>query len=268
MTKFKLFIPVMLALVLLTGFLLFTHTERSQALSPQEWEGNWYFKDGGFPDYALNGVPDFDQKQGNWRDVNFHWSHCAPAAAANSLWWFDSKFETSTLGPPFPIDHYYLVESYLPGLDDHDPINVGGIPMTPGLIDQLACYFKTNLMGNGTEVRNLAYGLQQYLYNDPTHPCFDARRAKNGSYYDDYHVQLVKMPTWEWVVEEVLRSEDVILLLGFWALDPSGVEPAWVRVGGHYVTVAGINDVDRWIAFSDPFLITPKWVCQDESVMA
>jgi len=58
------------------------------------------------------------------------------------------------------------------------------------------------------------------------------------------------------------------LLLGFWALDPSGVEPAWVRVGGHYVTVAGINDVDRWIAFSDPFLITPKWVCQDESVMA
>ncbi|RLJ03551.1 MAG: hypothetical protein DRP08_03420, partial [Candidatus Aenigmatarchaeota archaeon] len=57
-------------------------------------------------------------------------------------------------------------------------------------------------------------------------------------------------PTFEYIEEEVERSQDVILLLGFW--NNSG--GTWCRVGGHYVTVAGVNSTGQMIAFSDPFL--------------
>lgn len=215
-----------------------------------EWDGNWYWKDGGWIDYAPSGVPDFDQKQDYWGVgsapgvPDWRWTYCGPVAAANSVWWFDSKFEPSPVSPPTVNDNYYLVMPYWAGLDDHDPINV------IGLVDELARYFDTDGIRSGatirgTEVHTMAYGLQRYLYD---------RR-----YYDDYHVQLVKMPTFEWVEEEVERSEDVILLLGFWEwVDPDGVpgtgDEHWRRVGGHYVTVTGINSTDLQIAFSDPYL--------------
>jgi hypothetical protein len=46
----------------------------------------------------------------------------------------------------------------------------------------------------------------------------------------------------------VERQENVILLLGFWYEDTE-----WWRVGGHFVTVAGVNKVQLSIALSDPF---------------
>ena len=58
-----------------------------------------------------------------------------------------------------------------------------------------------------------------------------------------------KQPTFQWVVSEVLRSEYVILLLCFWELQPTG---GWVRVGGHYVTLAGASLPANALAFSDP----------------
>jgi hypothetical protein len=233
----------------------------------REWDGNWYWKDGGWTDYALSGVPDFDQKQDAWDNPpgSRLWTYCGPVAAANSLWWFDSKFEPFPQPPTTLNDNYYLVTPY--GFwDDHDPRNVGGT-VAPGLVDDLAWYFDTDgqrtqpglFPWQGTEVHTMTYGLQWYLYGgNPAwgppplpSPPFGRRYF---SYYDDYHVQLVKMPTFEWVEEEVERSEDVILLLGFWQdynPDPSIEE--WVRLGGHYVTVAGINSADGQIAFSDPF---------------
>ena len=219
----------------------------------------WFFKAGGWIDYAPNGVPDFDQKQDGWGSLGPPppWTYCGPAAAANSLWWFDSRGEALATGglttPPLtPSDHYYLVTSYF-GADDHDPTNVGGMgPMA--LIDDLAWYFDTDGWRTqpgvvpflGTEVHTMTYGLQWYLYGAPSF----LQPYPPYRYYDDYHVQLVKKPTWEWVVEEVKRSEDVILLLGFWEL----VSGDWVRVGGHYVTVAGIRESPPAIAFSDPFI--------------
>ena len=211
--------------------------------------------------FRSSGVPDFDQKQDNWNAPpgSGPWTFCGPVAAANSLWWFDSKFEPSPVWPmSLPAnDTYFLVTSYTPGgYDDHDPLNVGGIgPL--GLVDHLACYFNTDGRISpqptlGTEVHQMSYGLQNYLYNDPSHICYSMAPSRQGSYYDDYHVQLVKQPAWPWVVDEVLRSEDVILLLGFWQEQPAG-SGVWVRVGGHYVTVAGIDAADQQIAFSDPF---------------
>ncbi len=267
MKTYKILLPLGISLLMMLAVLgVLGQGSEVAAGVLREWDGNWYWKDGGWIDYAPSGVPDFDQKQDNWdnHQGSQNWTYCGPVAAANSLWWFDSKFEPNPVGPPggppatIPNnDNYYLVTSYLPGLDDHDPQNVGGMGLL-GLVDNLACYFDTDGSRtggghHGTEVHDMAYGLQQYLYNDPTHPCYSSGRSNSGSYYDDYHVQLVKMPAWEWVVEEVERSEDVILLLGFWQETAPGNEE-WIRLGGHYVTVAGINSANLQIAFSDPFI--------------
>jgi uncharacterized repeat protein (TIGR01451 family) len=256
--KIKVLLAIASGLCLVMAILFFLNPTQILASSPEGWQGSMYWKDGGWIDYASNGVPDFDQKQDNWyigTAEDPHWTYCGPVAAANSLWLFDSKFEPKPFPPPLPPnDNYYLVTAYQPAIDDHDPSNVGGMG-SPGLVDDLACYFQTDQVGSGTEVHNLAVGLQEYLYNDPTHKCYQPNRSRGGSFYDDYYVQLVKKPTWEWVVDEVERSEDVILLLGFWqdyVPDPSYDE--WVRLGGHYVTVAGIDSTLQQIAFSDPYL--------------
>ena len=223
MKTHRLLLPLLMGVLVALGMLvMLSQVSQVAADEPQEWDGNWYWKDGGWADYAPSGVPDLDQKQGLglWENPPGKWSYCGPVAAANSVWWFDSVFEPYPQPPPIVNDNYYLVTPY-GTYDDHDPQNVGGMG-PPGLVDHLACYFDTDgkVSGTsvkGTEVHTMSYGLQWYLYNDSTHPCYDAtHRGYAGSWYDDYHVQLVQKPTWNWVVREVERSEDVILLLGIW----------------------------------------------------
>jgi len=187
-----------------------------------------YWKAGGWPDYAPSGVPDFDQKQGGWKNVGGQWTHCGPVAAANSLWWFDSVFEPAAIPPPAISDGYPLVQSYSPGVwDDHDPRNV--LPF----VNNLAGLAGTGPAG--TDVVKLSQAIQNYL----------AVKGLAAA----YTVALAKTPDFAWVAEEVLRSEDVILLIGFWQQTAAD----WRRIGGHYVTVAGADPVRRLIAFSDPF---------------
>ena len=259
MKTYKLLLSLLVSALAVVGLLAVLNPDKAAADVSREQIGNWYFKDGDWIDYAPNGVPDFDQKQDNWvLPSTTISSHCGPVAVANSLWWFDSKFEPSPQPPntPPPNDHYYLVTACGGApFDDHDPLNVGGMgPL--GLVDDLAWYFDTNGVRtgigshNGTEVHDMAIGLQWYLYGGNPAWGISPCGPRKGSYYDDYHVQLVKMPTWDWVVEEVERSEDVILLLGFWQENAGG---EWKRLGGHYVTVPGINAADLQIAFSDPF---------------
>jgi hypothetical protein len=54
------------------------------------------------------------------------------------------------------------------------------------------------------------------------------------------------------VATEILRSEDVVLLLGFWWNIPQTDE--WIRCGGHYVTAAGVDVIpdQEAIVLSDP----------------
>jgi hypothetical protein len=54
------------------------------------------------------------------------------------------------------------------------------------------------------------------------------------------------------VARELERSEDIVLLLGFWFQDPQGV--TWTRCGGHYVTAAGADPDRPSITLSDPAL--------------
>jgi len=72
----------------------------------------------------------------------------------------------------------------------------------------------------------------------------------NDSYYE--HTEL--MPDFYWIEEEVERCQDVILLLGFWqAYDDQAPPEDWWRVGGHYVTCAGVNSSGMQLGISDPF---------------
>ena len=124
---------------------------------PMYWKQN-------FTDYAPSGMPDFDQKQDAWYppDSPGYWTWCGPTAVANSLWWMDSRFETSTTPPPTINDTFPLVTNYTAGIDDHDPLNV------PPFIEHLAYLMdtdgnRTGLPHTGTNVWDMEAGIAQYL---------------------------------------------------------------------------------------------------------
>ena len=217
-------------------------------VSSSDW-GTFYWKPGPWEDYAPSGMPDFDQRQSVWGFGPIS-THCGPVAVANSLWWYDSKFETlNASAPPDNIsDTYRLVTSYDLTWDDHDPQNVGGMGAT-GLVDDLAWYFNTNGLRYGghhygTYITDMYTGTLDYL--------------RDRGLWDDYAVTLVVSPSFEWVADEVQRSEDVVLLLGFYEdLGGGGIGP-WARIAGHYVTVAGVDPLAGEIAFSDPLVDTAE----------
>lgn len=216
---------------------------------------DWVTKDGfvdycnhraGVPpaEYLIDGMPDFDQKQDNWLNARNQWNWCGPVAAANCLWWFDSKFETikckSIAGcpvrPPAVSDHYSLVYNTVAGanFDDHDPQNV-----MPWI----------TLFGNALPGGIPAAGVNAQQIRTMILNWLASPQVNLAGHYT---VTIVNAPTFEYIYEQVEISQDVILLLGFWQLDPSGI---WGRFGGHWVTVAGVDtqDVDE-ISFSDPWL--------------
>ncbi len=196
-----------------------------------------------YEDYAPNGVPDFDQKQNAWiLPGTGQWSHCGPVALANCFWWFDSKFEPNPVDPrpfwpsaatPPANDGYPLAQSYDPAgvWDDHDTNNV------LFFVDSLAKYCRTNLTVPGTFIHDFILGVHEWM--------------DSMGVLADY--EIMPMPgdivTYDFIRDEVMRSEDLILLLGFWE-DQGG---NCIRVGGHYVTVAGVCDVDQAICISDPY---------------
>jgi len=183
-----------------------------------------------YPDYAPSGMPDFDQKQDGWYyQPTGQWVFCGPVAVANSLWWFDSKFEPGATPPSTVSDGFGLVTPYS-FWDDHDPNNV------QPLVNELAGYMQ--ITPAGTEVHAMKQGIDQYLTAKGMHAYF--------------YTRLFKQPTFQDVETEVERCQDVVLLLGFWQYDPG--MGMWYRTGGHYITVAGIDSSTTQVAFSDPYL--------------
>jgi hypothetical protein len=200
----------------------------------------WYWKPGDFSDYAPSGMPDFDQKQDAWSATAAAptWSYCGPVAMANSLWWFDSKFEPSPVPPPTVSDHYKLVESYSPVgaalWDDHDTQNVD--PFVRDLASRMDTDGqRTGVVHLGTNVEDMHNAINQYIIDK--------------GFQNQFYAHLEPSPDFQWIEAEIERCQDVVLLLGFWQL---GADGAWVRIGGHYVTCAGVNSAERLIWVSDP----------------
>jgi len=67
-----------------------------------------------------------------------------------------------------------------------------------------------------------------------------------GQFYE----HTVMAPMWDIIMEEVLRCQDVVLLIAPWIYDA----PTWYRYdeGAHFVTVAGLNATAWEIVLSDP----------------
>lgn len=194
----------------------------------------WYYKPG-YPNYAPSGMPDFDQKQDAWKAIepgpngvidsiasgdDYYnseenrivpgnncrlettpagddvavWAFCGPTAVANCLWWFDSKYADPNGVPGDGKDKFDLVKDYGVG-DDHLAANV------PELIEDLAKRMKTNTKGT-TYMDDMKDAVENLL--------------KERKLDKILQVSKVDMPSFDYIEKEVERSQDVILLLGYY----------------------------------------------------
>ncbi len=183
---------------------------------------------GGLTDYAPAGLPDFDQRQSKWRNpTTGRWSYDAATAMADLLWWRDSLEEPGNTAPPAVSDGYGLVQAYSTW-DDHDSRNVRP------LISDLATRMSIDQHHPGADLDDVVQGAKTYL--------------GTVGMGEKYTLALRRSPSFDWVRAEVKQQHQVMLLLGFWELQPTG----WKRIGGHYVAVAGASCNGDAITFSDP----------------
>ena len=254
---------------------------------PVSAQDDWYFKLG-YPNYAPSGMPDFNQTQDKWQRINcgpdgilnsanasddlivgppepykqlivpgpnctldstlntssddfVQWCFSGPVAVANCLWWFDSKYANHSGTPGDGEDECLLVEDYGAG-DDHSSDTV------PRLIERLAGNMPTSINGT-TNISNAVVAIDDWL--------------NETGLNDTLYVHIIPAPNFTQIEEEIERSQDVILWLGFWqnrtqpptgnGVSGTGIRIGYWRLGWHYVTCAGVNSNESMIALSDPF---------------
>jgi hypothetical protein len=136
------------------------------------------------------------------------------------------------------IDCYPMVRRYPEAWDDHSNQN------PRPLIEDLAwCMNTDDVQGTGSSHRGtllpeMELCVEQWLLNNRL--------------LDMYLKTVALAPAFDEVSREIEKSEDVVLLLGFWWQPPQGTE--WYRCGGHYVTAAGVDFDQGTISVSDPAL--------------
>jgi len=99
-----------------------------------------------------------------------------------------------------------------------------------GFIRYLAEYFHAH-PDSGTYVDSIQSGLDRYF-------------GEHG--FSLQEITFVKPDFFE-MEDSLKKCQDIILLLGFWQLNAD-----WHRVGGHFVTMAGVCSESVKVAFSDP----------------
>jgi hypothetical protein len=160
--------------------------------------------------------------------------------AAGSRYWVEVRQGPFTAGPgPYHlslgIDCYPMVERDPDVSDDHSEYN------PRPLIEDLAwCMNTDDLQGTGS-----GHTGTQLV---DMHICVDAWLVGKGL-RDAYTDVVALMPPFDEVAWEIERSEDVLLLLGFWWQNQAG---GWERCGGHFVTSAGVDLAGETITLSDP----------------
>ena len=115
-------------------------------------------------------MPDFDQKQNNWKDpYNNGWTFCGAVSVANIIWYIDSFYSNSDGYPGDNEDIFPLVLNYnaqgtpIPGSkkDDHNFNNVNDLTSIwdhengifgNELIERVAWYVDTNGCRTGNDV--------------------------------------------------------------------------------------------------------------------
>jgi hypothetical protein len=233
------------------------NTKLSQTTSQE----GWYYLPG-YPNYSPAGLPDFDQKQDNWkarqgiwRFVGGLWSFCGPTSLADIFWWFDSKHEDPLGYPGDGNDSYPLVRDLhapsvpIPGplSDDHNFNNVNDLqtPWKHGrgakeLIENLAWYCNTNYCQNPL-IRGIAGTYAQFLEEGAKQWIIDAGLE------DHYTIESVWNPDFSMLVEKLQNNSGIIINFHFY----NSKVKLYPRFLAHYVAVAGING-NGSIAIADP----------------
>jgi hypothetical protein len=217
----------------------------------------WYYLPS-FPNFAPNGLPDFDQKQDKSWHGRFTWAFCVPAALADVLWWFDSKHSDPDGYPGDGVDDYPLVKKYNissnpvpgPNIDDHNYNNVNdlstswdGSDDSGELIEQIAKYVNIYwykipfLYVGGTDRFSLTIGTRNWI--------------KDAGLKDEYKVENIFKPSFELIKDRVMKNQGVILRLGYYFHDFNNLNILFPLIFGHEVAVAGVNP-DGYLAVSNP----------------
>ena len=139
-----------------------------------------------YDNYAPSGMPDFDQKQNNWKDPVYNgWTFCGAVAVANIFWHMDSFYSSSNGYPGDNEDLFPLVLDYnapgdpIPGpnRDDHSFNNVNDLTSMwdhengifgNELIERIAWYVDTNGCRTGrdfwgTSLNSMYEGVSKWL---------------------------------------------------------------------------------------------------------
>ena len=109
----------------------------------------------------------------------------------------------------------------------------------PDLIRLLSDYFHCDVNDTGTYVDSMQLGLDQYFID------FGFDLSEHTYCQPDFYE----------MEDSLKKSQDIILLLGFY----QQVAEAWIRLGGHYVTMAGVNSESLMVALSDPARDMAVW---------
>jgi cysteine-rich repeat protein len=201
------------------------------------------WKDYNGPENPGGYMPDIDQKQDfdnadldNNPLTGAELHYCAPVAEANSIWWLDKAYHLGIFANPEDGIGYI-------GQDINGDTNSNILD----LVQDLANLMGTNVQQPGTLVEDEQAGIEAFFAKYP-------ELALNDRLYEHTEYQ----PEFSYIEEEVERSQDVKLDLGFWHVESVEGHPGdwivtWRRVGGHAVTVAGVASNDFTLAISDPY---------------
>jgi hypothetical protein len=229
--------------------------------SQQTNADGWYYLPG-YPNYSPAGLPDFDQKQedwkenqGIWRFIGGVWAFCGPTSLADIFWWFDSQHEDPNGFPGDGKDSYPLVRDlHAPGAptpgpfsDDHNFNNVND-PATKWrngkgpkeLIEQLAWYSNSNFC-RYPFIRGVFGTYQKYFEQGAWQWICDAGLQEH------YRIEGVYHPEFSMICDHIQQNDAVIVLFLFYRPHAT----VFPIVLSHYCAVAGVNP-EGYIALSDP----------------
>jgi hypothetical protein len=253
------FVISVLFVLLSVSFLTSSSVVKTTGTSEND---GWYYLPA-YPNYSPRGLPDFDQKQDNWkahkgiyRLIGGLWNFCAPASLADIFWWFDSKHEDPHGFPGDGLDSYPLVRDFNapgpptpgPSTDDHNFNNVNDLQTRwrlgrggKELIETLAWYCNTNFcqfpllrLSAGTWAKYLEQGAKQWI--------------QDAGLEEHYRVEAIWKPEFSLIVDRIQNNSGVMLNLLLYNSNAIFFETFL----GHYVAVAGIHP-NGSIALSDPF---------------
>lgn len=220
-------------------------------------EDNWYWLPG-YPNYAPNGMPDFNQKQhDSWVNILGHKNFCLPTAISDVLWWLDSKHSDPTGTPGDGKDICPLVKNYNapstpnpgPKPDDHNFNNVDDnktpyrrFSKTGELVERLARYIGTPYFIINPILVLLSQGIHLSMFGVK-------KWIREVGLQNEFKVEFFIKPSFETISERLLNDEGIVLGVGGWTPN----NPPFY-IWGHAVALAGINTKEQKIAISDPWM--------------